>query len=100
MIPCSKFKANDMMDQFRHIDSEYREARIAYDDLLCEHHHHMVERTRWENKRERIYHVAEELVDIQVSCETALMILGFSAKEREAIRAKVDEKNRRRGYHE
>ena len=42
----------------------------------------------------------EELVDVQVACETLLYILGYqSESERERIRAGVDRKNALRGYH-
>ena len=43
---------------------------------------------------------AEELVDVQVACETLLYIIGYqSESERERIRAGVDRKNALRGYH-
>ena len=42
----------------------------------------------------------EELVDVQVACETLLYIIGYqSESERERIRAEVDRKNALRGYH-
>ena len=96
MIPCSKFKANSFWQQLQHVFDECRETQMAYVDYT----YGMRIKADLEECNAMRDHVAEELVDIQVSCETALMILGFSAEEREAIRAKVDEKNRKRGYHE
>ena len=44
-------------------------------------------------------HAAEELVDVQVSCETLLHILGYDAGDRAMWRDYVDRKNEVRGYH-
>lgn len=45
-------------------------------------------------------HAAEELVDVQVACETMLYIIGWRLQEeRDWIRAEVDRKNALRGYH-
>lgn len=44
--------------------------------------------------------VAEELVDLQMACETALAILGLSEDLRQKIRRKVVLKNSLRGYYE
>ena len=42
---------------------------------------------------------AEELVDVQVACETLLHILGYDAGDRAMWRDYVDRKNEARGYH-
>ena len=43
---------------------------------------------------------AEEIADVQVSCETLLYIIGYqSESERNRIRNQVDRKNALRGYH-
>lgn len=43
---------------------------------------------------------AEEIADVQVSCETLLYIIGYqSESERNRIRNMVDRKNAARGYH-
>ena len=45
-------------------------------------------------------HAAEELVDVQTSCETLLYIIGYeSPSDRNRIRNLVDRKNAARGYH-
>ena len=44
--------------------------------------------------------IAEELVDIQEACETAMAILGLSEVERQNVRKKVLCKNASRGYYE
>ncbi len=43
--------------------------------------------------------IAEELVDVQQACETALAILGLTEEQRQEIRRKVVMKNSLRGYY-
>jgi hypothetical protein len=43
--------------------------------------------------------IAEELVDVQQACETAMAILGMNEEERRKTREKVLQKNARRGYY-
>lgn len=42
----------------------------------------------------------EELVDVQVACETALAVMGADERYRNILRDRVNEKNRTRGYHD
>ena len=44
-------------------------------------------------------HLAEELVDVQEACETALAGLGYHEKERKKLRSMVIKKNDDRGYY-
>ena len=43
--------------------------------------------------------VAEELADVQMACETMLAMLGYTEKQRHAIRQGVIAKNSKRGYY-
>jgi NTP pyrophosphatase (non-canonical NTP hydrolase) len=43
--------------------------------------------------------VAEELVDVQMACETMLAMLGYTEEQRKKIRLDVIDKNSRRGYY-
>lgn len=43
--------------------------------------------------------VAEELVDVQMACETMLAMLGYTEEQRKKIRLDVINKNSRRGYY-
>ena len=45
-------------------------------------------------------HLIEELVDLQMSCETMLAVLGLDEKQRTYARKIVVAKNRRRGYYD
>lgn len=67
-------------DHLRKIESEYMEAELAY-----------------EAKERQLYGM--ELLDIIHATETALR-MDFSEQEIEELRARVIEKNSRRGYYE
>ena len=51
------------------------------------------------NDGERRERIAEEIVDVQLACETALSGLGFHEKERRKIRLANIQKNDKRGYY-
>lgn len=51
------------------------------------------------NDGEKPERIAEELADVQMSCETMMAMLGFSMNERKEIRKQVIEKNTKRGYY-
>lgn len=75
--PADKYLKNLPNEQFRHMDSELREIEDADD----------------------VDHVIEEVVDLQMSCETMLAVLGLNEKQRREARLKVIEKNEKRGYY-
>ena len=43
-------------------------------------------------------HLAEELTDVKTAATTALHVLGYDEEARGKLQARVNEKNRRRGY--
>ena len=43
-------------------------------------------------------HLAEELTDVQTAATTALHVLGYDEEARGKLQARVNEKNRKRGY--
>ena len=81
MKPCLKYATNSLTRQMIHVLGEVWEVAK---ELL-------------QGNYER---AAEELVDVQVACETTLYLLGYqSESERNRIRNQVDRKNALRGYH-
>lgn len=81
MKPCLLYANNSLQRQILHILGEVWEVTK---ELL----------------RGNYERAAEELVDVQVSCETLLYILGYqSESDRNRIRNQVDRKNALRGYH-
>ena len=80
----TRFLNNTASEQMDHIYSEVREV----DNELWLYKQH--------GKTDRL---AEELVDLQMACETMLEIIGLDEQERESVRQKVIEKNAKRGYY-
>jgi phosphoribosyl-ATP pyrophosphohydrolase len=78
--PATKFMSNPVKEQLQKIKEELAEVMHAYQN----------------ESKERI---AEELVDVQQACETALAMLGLSEDERSKMRKKVLLKNASRGYY-
>ena len=79
--PATRFLGLSFPDQLKKIHDEYQEVISAYMD---------------KEGRERI---AEELVDMQESIETALASLGLTEEERREARRKVIAKNSKREYY-
>jgi hypothetical protein len=84
--PAARFLTNTPVAQFRHICSEFAEVSQALYEF--------------EYQNGGLNHLAEELVDLQMSGETMLAILGFDNEGRNNIRRQVIEKNGKRGYYE
>ena len=78
--PATKAASRSYSQQLAKIEEEYGEVIEAYTDG---------------EPKERL---AEELVDLQVACETMLAIMGYTDDDRQRIRKMVTEKNRSRGY--
>lgn len=78
--PATKAASRSYSQQLAKIEEEYGEVIEAYTDG---------------EPKERL---AEELVDLQVACETMLAIMGYTDDDRQRIRKMVTEKNRARGY--
>lgn len=82
--PADKFvDPNNICQQMAHIKSEVKEAYHEYCNLSEENECDLV----------------EELIDIQMSCETMLADLGLDEQRRREARKRVIEKNRARGYY-
>lgn len=79
--PATRFLRVSLADQINKIHAEWTEVMNAYMD---------------NEGKERI---AEELVDVQQACETALAILGLTEDERREARRKVIAKNSKREYY-
>ena len=78
--PATKAASRSYSQQLAKIEEEYGEVIEAYTDG---------------EPKERL---AEELVDLQVACETMLAIMGYTDDDRQRSRKMVTEKNRARGY--
>jgi hypothetical protein len=80
----TKFIGNTASEQMNHI---YQELAEVDNELWLYKQHGKTDR------------LAEELVDLQMACETMLAIVGLGEQEREEVRKKVIEKNAKRGYY-
>jgi hypothetical protein len=83
--PATKFLGNSFNRQVSHIESEFKEVVDAI--------YNRNDETRSEEE------IAEELVDLQMPCETMLAILGLDEQQRREARLKVIAKNEARGYY-
>ena len=77
--PAVKYLSADIDEQIEHLQSEFKE---------------MINEKGKNNKN-----MAMEVVDIQMSCETLLAIMGYSQIERMDLRKEVIRKNENRGYY-
>lgn len=85
--PADKYLTNTPYEQFDHLKSEMIEVWDevkTYDDTLL-----LVDEKK----------LTEELIDLQMSAETMLAILGLNEQQRREARRKVIEKNEARGYY-
>lgn len=76
--PATKFLGNTKYQQYGHISEEYIEVANSLEDEQ---------------------HLIEELIDLQMSCETMLAILGFDEEARRGLCRQVIAKNEARGYY-
>lgn len=91
LSPCFAFKDVPAKEQIEKIKAEIAEVESAYADFAeCEE---AVREDRW-------VELMSEVVDVQVACETLLMILGAEGNVREAVRQLVYMKNKMRGYYD
>lgn len=77
--PAVKYLSADIDEQIEHLQSEFKE---------------MINEKGKNNEN-----MAMEVVDIQMSCETLLAIMGYSQIERMDLRKEVIRKNENRGYY-
>jgi hypothetical protein len=91
----TKFLTNSYYKQIGHIESEFDEVRMAVTNLM-----ETVVLGDKPNYAEKLNHAAEELVDLQSTCETMLAILGLDEQQRRDVRKRVIAKNEARNYYE
>lgn len=83
--PAAKYvKINTLCEQMKHLTSEFKEVEHEY----------------WHFDKDHEPLLREELVDLQMSAETMLAILGLNEQQRREARKKVIAKNAARGYYE
>lgn len=82
--PADKFLGNTVKEQFNHMESELNE--IMNEIWGCE-----------EISKNKL---VMEIIDLQMSAETMLAILGLDEQQRREARKKVIDKNEKRGYYE
>lgn len=85
--PCTAFETNTPIQQLEHIKQEVNEVMQAWNDWQFR-----------DGGEDAKLHMAEELVDLQTTCETMLLIMEFDAQARDDIRVTVMLKNWLRGY--
>lgn len=83
--PATKFADQATYLLIYKIDEEVREIKEAYEEARVSR---------------RAAHFAEELVDLQMVCETILASINLNADQRMAIRKSAIEKNKARGYYD
>lgn len=83
--PATKFTDQATYLLIYKIDEEVREIKEAYEEARVSR---------------RAAHFAEELVDLQMVCETILASINLNADQRMAIRKSVIDKNKARGYYD
>lgn len=83
--PATKFVNLPIFMLMYKIEEEVKEIKEAYEELKVSR---------------RADHFAEELVDLQMVCETILASVPTDEYQRMAIRRKVIEKNKARGYYD
>jgi hypothetical protein len=89
--PAGRFTNNDIYtfgDQQKSIESEYLEVCKAFN------YWYIVD-----SCAETKNHFCEELIDLQISCETMLAKIGLNEQQRREARKKVIAKNAARGYY-
>lgn len=91
--PADKFLTATKYKQFESVESEFDEIQREFYRMIDDRYSKTF---REESKQNLIM----ELVDLQMSCETMLAILGLDENQRMEVRRKVIEKNRVRGYYE
>jgi hypothetical protein len=85
--PADMFLINGKYQQFKHIRSEFCEFAESFMHY-------------WGNSADAEKpHTIEELIDLQMSCETMLAMLGLDKQQRREARKKVVAKNAARGYY-
>lgn len=91
--PATKFLDNEIVKQMNHIESEFSEVKIEF-YIMIDYRYETNER------KKAIENLISELVDLQMSCETMLAVMGLDRQQRMESRRKVIEKNAKRGYYE
>jgi hypothetical protein len=86
--PATKFLTNSPAKQLRHVLSELFEVIWAFIIWKITKNSHDA------------YMLALELVDLQMSCETLLAIIGYKEKDRVWLRDVVVRGNQQRGYYD
>lgn len=86
--PATRFLGNDIHQQWTHIISEILEANEE------------LRRHTVNDDTAAIKRMAGELIDIQMSCETMLAIIGLNESQRNDARRRVIAKNESRGYYD
>jgi len=91
--PTTKFLNNSEYEQFRHLESEFHEVKREF--------HNRIDYKLYKEGLSELarHHLTIELVDLQMSAETMLAILGLDEQKRGELRLKVIAKNEARGYY-
>lgn len=85
--PATKYLTNSWLEQYMHVKEELDEVRQAMNDFA------------FRKPGSGTDYISEELVDLQMSCETMLAIIGLDEQQRNEARRKVIKKNKERGYY-
>lgn len=90
--PANKFLGNNLIEQFKHLKSEVKEVKSEFYYFIDDDYN---EEFRKHSRGKLI----SELIDLQMSCETMLAIMGLNEEQRREARVDVIAKNEARGYY-
>lgn len=97
--PATRFTNNGPWKQFAHLLSEVYEvfkALLILETVSFANRLGIVNR----DTSDLVLRVAEELVDLQVSCQTLLAILGYTGDKYSTLKRLVMVKNQAKGYYD
>lgn len=86
--PCTAFASNSPIKQLQHIKQEFNEVMQAWNDWQFR-----------DGGEQAKMHFAEELVDLQTTCETMMLVIGLDGLRRNELRKLVFYKNWKRNYY-
>jgi hypothetical protein len=91
--PCTAFANNSPVKQLNHVEQELTEVKDAFNEW-------QFRAVTPAEKEKALHHLGEELVDLQVTCETMMLCCGFDGHIRNQLRVEVTQKNWERGYYD
>lgn len=103
-IPCKKFMGESLFEMLWDIREELEEVRDAAVEYKRIDGYMLLTDAEIEAREcalaETREHLAEELTDVITACTTMLARIGYNRRKRRLMQRYVNDKNRKRGYHD